>query len=145
MCEPVDIFDLAKFTLDYCNEKNIELTNLHLQKVLYFLQGRFLRDFGYPLFADDIQAWNSGPVVPSVFERYCSESAFSTTAGNRCDLPLTSQELAAVRDEIDKISDIPLWSLCKEIKKIDSPWSSAFSVGRKRTIEKEKIRNFLMV
>lgn len=46
------------------------LTNLKLQKLLYYVQGWHLAETGRPAFADEIQAWREGPVVPSVYQVY---------------------------------------------------------------------------
>jgi uncharacterized phage-associated protein len=43
------------------------VSNLKLQKLLYYAQGWHLGLHGTPLFSDEIQAWIHGPVVPSVF------------------------------------------------------------------------------
>lgn len=49
------------------NENN-DLTNLKLQKMLYFAQVEYLKKFGAPLFDDPIEAWQYGPVVRSIYE-----------------------------------------------------------------------------
>lgn len=46
------------------------LTNLKLQKLLYYAQGTFMREKGEPLFDEDLQAWGLGPVQPAMYHRY---------------------------------------------------------------------------
>jgi len=46
------------------------LTNLKLQKLLYYTQAWHLALKDQVLFSDAIEAWIHGPVVPSVFKRY---------------------------------------------------------------------------
>lgn len=46
------------------------ITNMKLQKMLYYMQGFHLAFFDEPLFDDEIEAWMYGPVVPSVYEEY---------------------------------------------------------------------------
>ncbi|MEH7236733.1 Panacea domain-containing protein [Bacillus sp. JJ1562] len=46
------------------------ITNLKLQKLLYYAQGHYLSNMGNPLFPDRIEAWVHGPVVPDVFKGY---------------------------------------------------------------------------
>lgn len=46
------------------------ITNLKLQKLLYYAQGWFLADHGRPLFDEPIEAWVRGPVVPSVYRAF---------------------------------------------------------------------------
>lgn len=48
------------------------ITNLKLQKLLYFAQGHFLAKHGLenPLFDQEIKAWAHGPVVPEIYRSY---------------------------------------------------------------------------
>lgn len=46
------------------------VSNLKLQKLLYYAQGHHLATTGRPLFRNDIQAWSHGPVVPDVYHAY---------------------------------------------------------------------------
>ena len=46
------------------------MTNMKLQKMLYYQQGFHLAYFGTPLFDEEIEAWMYGPVVPSVYDEY---------------------------------------------------------------------------
>ncbi len=46
------------------------ITNLKLQKLLYYQQGFHLAVFGTPLFEESIEAWAYGPVVPQVYQIY---------------------------------------------------------------------------
>lgn len=46
------------------------MTNLKLQKLLYYMQGFHLAVFGKPLFIAEIEAWMYGPVVPEIYENY---------------------------------------------------------------------------
>lgn len=52
------------------------MSNLKLQKMLYYEQGYHLAKFGAPLFDDDIEAWMYGPVVPGVYYHF---NAFGST------------------------------------------------------------------
>lgn len=70
----------AKYTVDQIadtliqlsRERNIEITNLKLQKLLYYAQVWYLTlgKTGAPLFDAEFEAWVHGPVVPSVFRRF---------------------------------------------------------------------------
>lgn len=46
------------------------MSNLKLQKMLYYEQGFHLAYFGTPLFDEEIEAWMYGPVVPEVYDAY---------------------------------------------------------------------------
>jgi len=59
-----DVADYIRFIIDENLGDN--LSNLKLQKLLYYCQGYFLAFNGEPLFKEEIAAWTCGPVVPSV-------------------------------------------------------------------------------
>lgn len=46
------------------------ITNLKLQKLLYYAQGVFLAATDRPLFREDILAWQYGPVVEEVYQKF---------------------------------------------------------------------------
>jgi uncharacterized phage-associated protein len=57
-----------------------DLTNLKLQKLLYFAQGKYLVQNNEALFSDEIEAWDLGPVVRSVYNTFRECGAFPITA-----------------------------------------------------------------
>lgn len=64
--------DVAKYIINHEKDKNRSITNLRLQKLLYFCQGAMIMNTpDHNLcFTDDIEAWDYGPVVPSVYNEY---------------------------------------------------------------------------
>lgn len=48
------------------------ITNLKLQKLLYYAQGKYMAKYNKPLFNEEIQAWKHGPVVPEIYRKYSS-------------------------------------------------------------------------
>jgi len=47
-----------------------EMTNMKLQKLLYYAQSLHLALYNEPLFAEEIQAWRYGPVCPPAYRFY---------------------------------------------------------------------------
>lgn len=50
--------------------QDTDLTNLKLQKLLYYIQGHFLAEYNNPLFTNDFYAWQHGPVVPEIYHNF---------------------------------------------------------------------------
>lgn len=46
------------------------LTNLKLQKILYYAQGWYLANFKKPLFGDKIEAWKYGPAIRTIYQQF---------------------------------------------------------------------------
>jgi uncharacterized phage-associated protein len=76
----ISALSVARYLIDLAakSDEN-DLTNLKLQKLLYFAQGEHLLQFGRPLFCDDIEAWKLGPVVRAVYSEYKKCGAFPIT------------------------------------------------------------------
>jgi uncharacterized phage-associated protein len=62
--------DIARYVVFYCHKYRYPISNLKLQKILYFIQAYFLVKANKPCFSDVIEAWDYCPIVPSVFEEY---------------------------------------------------------------------------
>lgn len=67
--------DVAAFFIDLAQKQNESgrgdlATNMRVQKLLYFAQGWHLARYGRPLFDAPIEAWQYGPLVPAVYNRY---------------------------------------------------------------------------
>ncbi len=64
--------DVAEWFINWAvsDEDSSDLTNMKLQKVLYYAQGHHLAQYGTSLFPEQIEAWSHGPVVASVYGSY---------------------------------------------------------------------------
>ena len=71
MFEPGNIAD---YFLIASRDRGENLTNLKLQKLLYYAQAWFLVKRDKPLFEEDFQAWIHGPTLVSQYDRFKSNS-----------------------------------------------------------------------
>lgn len=63
--------DVARMVIALTDEEHGDhITNLKLQKLLFYLQSFWLAEYGEPLFAERVEAWTYGPVVPAVYDRF---------------------------------------------------------------------------
>lgn len=62
--------DIANFIVKIALSERVYVTNLHLQKTLYFLQVNELVYHNQELFSDEIEKWKLGPVVVNVYNQY---------------------------------------------------------------------------
>ena len=61
---------IADYLIAFSHQHGDPVSNLKLQKLLYYAQAWYLALYDEPLFGDPLQAWVHGPVVPSVYRRY---------------------------------------------------------------------------
>ena len=63
--------DIARYIICIANRNGDIITNLKLQKLLYYAQAWFLvNSNGKRLFVDNIEAWQYGPVIPPVYSEF---------------------------------------------------------------------------
>lgn len=114
------------------------LTNLKLQKMLYYEQGFHLAYFNEPLFNEPIEAWQYGPVVPVVYEHYktCGRNGIEP---EEREFTFAGPKEKALFDEVFRVygaySAIGLMNMTHS----EMPWNSTpTGVGNEITQEKLK-------
>lgn len=67
-----NVLDVCRYAINYSNDKEYGISNLKLQKILYFIQACFLTntESQAPCFREKIEAWDFGPVVPEAYREY---------------------------------------------------------------------------
>ncbi len=65
----ISALDVAHYFLFLKENENVTelISNLKVQKLLYYAQGFYLAENDKPLFLEDFQAWDYGPVIPEVY------------------------------------------------------------------------------
>ncbi len=66
----VDGRAVANFVLDYCLSKGRPITNLSLQKIVYFCHVRSLVCLDRPLIRQNFEAWQFGPVLQYLYREF---------------------------------------------------------------------------
>lgn len=66
----LNCFDIANYFIWLANETGSFLSNLKLQKLVYYAQAWHLALFEKPLFEDDFEAWIHGPAIPKLYQKY---------------------------------------------------------------------------
>lgn len=135
-----EALDIAKFIVNKCTVEKHPITNLQLQKTLYFLQKKHLVEFGSCLFDDDIQAWQFGPVVPEVYYQFCGFGSGAITM--KYVINLESKDIDLINPIVeDKRTKNP-WDLVSETHAPGKAWDITYrnGLGNRRVISPELIR-----
>lgn len=80
--QPFDARSVANLILDIADQERRNVSNLVLQKLIYFVHGRYLNWTGRPLVSGTFEAWQYGPVHPHVYNAFkkCGDDAIKTRA-----------------------------------------------------------------
>lgn len=121
------------------------LTNLKLQKLLYYAQGHFLGERGDALFSDPIEAWAHGPVVKAEYHRLkgygngaIDVDEAVTDDFNWDDFRDVEQHLIAVWNTYGQYA---AWALREKTHR-EAPWLNAFNGERNVLITEDALRDF---
>lgn len=67
-----DSRDIANCILDIADKSGTPISNMAINKLIYFLNGWYLADFERELCFDKFEAWEHGPVLPKVYHSFKS-------------------------------------------------------------------------
>lgn len=131
--EPMDIKADVKGIAEYMITESFKaqrpISNLQLQSLLYLVQGEALKAHGAIAFQEDIQAWDYGPVVRSIYNRFRVHGA-----GPICETYETDgicEELRGVIDEVlEENAGKSAWDLVQIIHRRGTPYKEAWAAGR---------------
>lgn len=135
-----DALDIAKYIVDKCTSEKCPITNLQLQKILFFLQKKHLVEYGSCLFMDEIQAWQFGPVVPEVYYQFCGFGSGAITM--KYTTKIDSDDIQLINPIVeDKRRKAP-WDLVSETHAPGKAWDITYKngLGNRRVISPELIR-----
>ena len=67
-----DVQDVARYVIEYCISKGTPITQIQLQKIMYYIQAAFLVERNQRCYDEEILNWEYGPVVRKVFDDFRS-------------------------------------------------------------------------
>ena len=97
------------------------ISNLKLQKLLYYAQGMHLALYGEPLFNDEIVAWQYGPVVEAVYQEYKSNGSDPIKNFKNPDENFCETEEVALQFTQNSFGQFSAWKLA-DMTHEESPW-----------------------
>jgi uncharacterized phage-associated protein len=123
------------------DEAGLPITQLVLQKLLYYAQGFHLALQGEPLFEDAIVAWKHGPVVPGIYQTY---RRWRKHPIGRPDLDGLNVGDTLAPEALDMVQavygQIPAWKL-SALTHVGPPW---IKTRRGAVIQHELLKEFFL-
>ena len=133
-------YDVADYFLAQMNDDAGDLiSNLKLQKLVYYAQGFHLALFGEPLFNEQIEAWTHGPVVPCLYHKYKEHGQGAIPVPSSLDFDKFGAETREFLDEVYSVfGQFSAWKL-RNMTHEEPPWRDA---GQGGTISLESMQNY---
>ena len=132
--------DIANFLVYLMADSYSDLSNMKLNKLLYYAEGHYLKQTGKSLFDERIMAWQHGPVVREVYDVYKKYSGkpIKTYDNQRID-NLSDEVKSFLVDIARTYGRYTAGTLRNMTHKPKTPWSSV-NVGDE--ITKDNIKSY---
>jgi len=101
---------IANYLLDVAAGKGIAMTNLKLQKLLFFAHAISLTERKVKLVTGDFEAWQYGPVHPTVYQAF--KAAGPKTIDFRAE---AFDPVTRIRRPLGKLSDPTIQDICDRV------------------------------
>nr|WP_314546725.1 type II toxin-antitoxin system antitoxin SocA domain-containing protein [uncultured Massilia sp.] len=103
-------------------EDDIGLSNLKLQKLLYYSQGFHLALYGTPLFEEQIEAWTHGPVCPPIYREYKRYGSSPIDVAPEVPGDALTEDQAELLEEVFSVfGQFSAWKL-RDMTHEEAPW-----------------------
>lgn len=138
----ITVHDVVKYFLAKAGEdEDSPISNLKLQKLIYYAQAFHLAIFDRPFFSADFEAWTHGPVCPEVYHLYKAFGAGPITVPDtEFDPQKFSQDQLDLLDEINELfGQFSAWKL-RNMTHEDDPWKDKESTAG--IIDKSAMQEF---
>ncbi|MGL6168774.1 MAG: Panacea domain-containing protein [Fusobacteriaceae bacterium] len=146
------VLDICRFIVNYSNKNSYGVSNLKLQKLLYFVQAKFLLETDKPCFEEKIEAWDYGPVVPEAYHEFKEYGGMNIPTIHRYKSSIQKSEIefdekiiiSESRDKIISVLDFfenyTAGNLIDITHKQD-PWKNAY-ISTFKIIENDSIKRY---
>ena len=143
MCKVQDVADF--FVDSALNDPDDNMTNLRVNKLLFFAQGWSLaRRNGKPLFNDDFFAWDLGPVIPEVYHRFkvAGRNKIQDVDNENYDENFSEEEAQLLIDVLRVYSKYSTGGLVDMTHRSGTPWSKVYEANANNVIPKKDIQAY---
>lgn len=136
--------DVANYFLTLLDvDSGDSITNLKMQKLVYYAQGFHLAMTGQPLFEEPIEAWKHGPVVPDLYHALKVHVDQPIVRPESFDADaVLSPEQRELLDEVYRVyGQFSAWKL-RDLTHEETPWKAAYERAPSSVISHESLKAF---
>lgn len=119
--------EVADYIINKCYEEDKPVSNLQLQKVLFFAWIDYYKQIGKSLFGDLFCAWQFGPVIPIVYHEYCVYGGRPINI--KCETEIKKDDAKILDVILSNYVDVPVNILVDMTHRKDSAWDRVFQGG----------------
>lgn len=118
---------VARYIINKCSVEERPVSNLKLQKLLYFVWIEYRKCAHARLFSDKIFAWQFGPVVPEVYYDYCAYGGMDIDRRYDSDeIGIAAEDKAILDASLAKYRDYSVSRLVDMTHEPGKPWYQVY-------------------
>lgn len=138
---------VAQYLLNRCSDTpDDSLTPMQLIKLVYVAHGYMLGALGVPLIQESVEAWQYGPVVPSVYralKNFGSSSVSHVPGAPAHDFSFTDEEKKVMDFVASRYGRYDGITLSSATHRPGTPWDTAWAAsGKNAVISNDVIESF---
>lgn len=128
---------VANAFIEAAREENRPISNLVLQKLVFLAHGWYLGLTKKPLTCDIIEAWQYGPVFPSLYKELAKYGAGKVTEliPSKDKILENSDTFDFIKTIFNKYGQYTSGQLISLTHEKDSPWDKTWQEGRGRSLQ----------
>lgn len=121
--------NIAKFIVSYCYLKGNPISNLKLQKLLYYVWIEYYKQTNRWLFNNAICAWQLGPVVPEVYNEFSSFAGIPIRRQYMSTEEIPEEDMVLIAHAIDLYLPMTAGGLVEKTHEPGKPWDRVYQNG----------------
>lgn len=132
-------------------DEGLFVTQMKLQKLVYFAQGAHLAKYGKPLITETFQAWMYGPVIPEIYQDFklygsrpiTDTAEFTPSTTYKPPFNLDEEAIDTINYAWGVLKHFSAMSLSRWTHRPDGPWSKVYDPDVKSTpINNDDIKQY---
>jgi uncharacterized phage-associated protein len=135
----LDAKGLSNLLLDWGDADGVRISPMKLQKLVFFLHADFLVKHGRALIKQEFEAWDHGPVIPSLYSEFKPFQDRAITARAKAfdalravtvtaSYRLSASDLQCVRELYDFYKKLSAFELSRRSHDFEGVWRQARSL-----------------
>ncbi|APF04291.1 TPA: Panacea domain-containing protein [Legionella pneumophila] len=139
------VFQVADYFLNKASKEEDGgeiISNLKLQKLVYYAQGFHLAMYNQPLYTESLEAWTHGPVCPDLYHDKKKYKNGAVEPNTNFDASVFSKEQKDLLDEIYEVyGQFSAWKL-RNLTHEEAPWKDNLDNDNNNLISHEDLKKY---
>ncbi|MEZ0180378.1 Panacea domain-containing protein ['Camptotheca acuminata' phytoplasma] len=130
----INVYDVTNYLIRQIYTCQCQITNMKINKLLYYIQGYYVAKYDKFLFEEPIEAWMFGPVIPHIYGEFfefvdkpIDKDYICQGATNN---EITQEAKDIIEQVIQKYANLDAYKLSVQTHK-ESPWQQAYNPRKK--------------